>query len=67
VTITAENPVDALKDIASRARCLPPPSHARPHAFHEGRSELAHEIDQVGRVGADRAQAAVNKLPRKPG
>jgi hypothetical protein len=36
-----------LKQIASRANCLPPPSHARPHAFHESRSELAKDIRAI--------------------
>jgi hypothetical protein len=38
-----------LDDIASRARCLPPPSHRRPDAFHESRSELAKEIANIAK------------------
>jgi hypothetical protein len=39
----------ALDEIASRARCLPPPSHRRPDAFHEARSELAKEIANIAK------------------
>jgi len=39
----------ALDDIASRARCLPPPSHRRPDAFHEARSELGKEIANIAK------------------
>lgn len=34
-----------LFEIAERARRLPPPSHRNPEAFHEARSELAHDIE----------------------
>jgi hypothetical protein len=36
-----------LRDLASRARRLPPPDHRNPHAFHEARSELAADIARV--------------------
>jgi len=41
-----------LRAMASRVRCLPPPNHRRPDAFHEARSELARELDAIAdRVG----------------
>lgn len=36
-----------LRDLASRCRRLPPPNHRKPDAFHEARSELAHDICAV--------------------
>lgn len=36
-----------LRDLANRARRLPPPNHRNPHAFHEARSELGHELEQL--------------------
>lgn len=36
-----------LDELASRARRLPPPSHCRPEAFHEARSELGRDIAAV--------------------
>lgn len=36
-----------LRDLADRARRLPPPNHRNPHAFHEARSELGHELEQL--------------------
>lgn len=47
-----------LRDIAARARRLPPPNHRNPDAFHEARSELAHDIDRV----ADRIDNTRPKL-----
>lgn len=38
-----------LDHLASRARCLPPPSHARPEAFHEARSELGKDIAAIAK------------------
>lgn len=36
--------VSRLRELAGMVRRLPPPSSRRPDAFHEARSELAHEL-----------------------
>lgn len=36
-----------LLDVAERVRRCPPPSHRRPHVFHEARDELADEIARL--------------------
>jgi hypothetical protein len=41
--------VDRLEELAGRARRLPPPSHARPDAFHESRSELGKDIAAIAK------------------
>lgn len=38
-----------LRDLAERARRLPPPSHRDPNAFHEARDDLGADIDVVAR------------------
>lgn len=38
-----------LRDLASRARRLPPPNHRNPDAFHEARSELGKDIEAVAK------------------
>ena len=38
-----------LRDLADRARRLPPPSHRDPNAFHEARDDLGADIDVVAR------------------
>jgi predicted Zn-dependent protease len=38
-----------LRDLAARARRLPPPNHRRPDAFHEARSELGADIERLAR------------------
>lgn len=38
---------DALAQLASRARRLPPPSARKPEAFHEERSELAGDLQRL--------------------
>lgn len=45
----AQGIANELDEIASRARCLPPPSHRRPDAFHEARSELARDIAVIAK------------------
>jgi hypothetical protein len=36
-----------LRSCASRVRCLPPPNHRNPEVFHEARSEMGHELDNI--------------------
>ena len=38
-----------LRDLADRARRLPPPSHRDPNAFHEARDDLGADIEIVAR------------------
>lgn len=38
-----------LRDLADRARRLPPPSHRDPNAFHEARDDLGADIEVVAR------------------
>jgi hypothetical protein len=38
-----------LRDLADRARRLPPPDHRNPEAFHEARSELGGDIEILAR------------------
>ena len=45
---------ERLRDLAARARRLPPPSHRDPNAFHEARDELGADIDIVARQLAAR-------------
>lgn len=45
--VTDHELVAQARDLASRARRLPPPSSRRPEAFHEGKSEIAHELDEL--------------------
>jgi|GEM_PF-4755313 len=43
-------PVDianALQALARRARNLPPPLAGRPHAFHEAKSELQQDLENL--------------------
>ena len=40
---------ERLRDLAGRARRLPPPSHRDPDAFHEARDELGADIDIIAR------------------
>lgn len=44
VTTGHDEIVAALNDLSHRAKRLPPPHPGRPDAFHEARSELAHDI-----------------------
>ena len=50
--------IACVRELADRARRLPPPNHRNPDAFHEARSELACDIDKV---------AEWLKTGRKPG
>lgn len=43
-----------LRELAERARRLPPPSHRDPGAFHEARDDLGADIDIVARQIAGR-------------
>jgi predicted Zn-dependent protease len=43
-----------LRDLAGRARRLPPPNHRRPEAFHEARDELGAEIETAARQLSER-------------
>jgi len=53
-----------LRDLADRARRLPPPNHRNPDAFHEARSELAHDIERVAdRIGGNGQKP---RIPPKP-
>ena len=48
-----------LRDLADRARRLPPPSHRDPNAFHEARDDLGADIEIVARqipAGQNRGQ-----------
>ena len=45
---------ERLRELAGRARRLPPPSHRDPNAFHEARDELGADIDIVARQLAAR-------------
>jgi hypothetical protein len=39
--------VARARALAGQARRLPGPSSRRPEAFHEGKSELAHDLDEL--------------------
>jgi predicted Zn-dependent protease len=45
---------ERLRDLAERARRLPPPSHRDPNAFHEARDDLGADIETVARQLAGR-------------
>jgi hypothetical protein len=46
LVISAVPPIAVqLRELADRARRLPPPNHRDPHAFHEARSELGHDLE----------------------
>lgn len=36
-----------LRELADRARRLPPPSHIRPHSFYEAKDELACALERA--------------------
>jgi hypothetical protein len=50
MTIEKAEAAAALRELAGRARRLPPPDHRNPHAFHEARSELAADIVRLARL-----------------
>lgn len=54
-----------LRELADRARRLPPPSARNPHAFHEARSELANDIMVVA-AGLGVAPLPVQQAPKQP-
>lgn len=45
--LTGHDLARELRELASRARRLPPPTARKPEAFHEGKSELARAIDRL--------------------
>jgi hypothetical protein len=45
--MNSKGAAEELRDLASRARRLPPPCHRNPEAFHEARSELGKDIDAI--------------------
>lgn len=42
--VTTLEAIAKLRELADRARRLPPPNHRNPHAFHEARDELGREL-----------------------
>lgn len=58
LSMSSPEVIACVRELADRARRLPPPNHRNPDAFHEARSELACDIDKV---------AEWLKTGRKPG
>lgn len=47
--MTPQEAVRRLRELAGRARRLPPPDHRDPERFHVERSELASDISDLTR------------------
>ncbi len=45
--MTPAEMADSLRDIARKARRMPPPSHRDPEAFHIARDEIGRTIEQL--------------------
>lgn len=45
--MSANDIVNALRELADKARRMRPPMSSNPDAFHEDKSELAGELDKL--------------------
>ena len=56
---------EELRQLAELAGRLPPPSHRRPEAFHEGRSELSGRLRRLADAMTAPATVPVETAPER--
>jgi hypothetical protein len=56
--VNLEDVATELDVLASRVRRMSPPLPSNPHRFHEERSDIAHDLAELGRRVAPRSRRA---------